>query len=282
MFPSVEFAGLDISTWKIAVLAGIILSWVLFLKRASRLGYNLPAIYGWLLLSVPVGTLGAHLFRWFILVLTGVGTPASIAVGGRTALGSLVFCLVFSVIYIKYVIKSSPAVLLDAVAFTLVLTSMTGRFGCLLAGCCYGTPLPGSMKDSVFTVFALHADSYSYLSHAWEAYQNLPAGTLVWNLPLFFILSDFVNLLLTEYTYRNSAKWGLRPGTVFALSCTLYCMARVPIEYLRYENAVAGFMMNPWQLFTLIFFVCSFTSLIVLLMRRSPINYIPATGKVIL
>jgi phosphatidylglycerol:prolipoprotein diacylglycerol transferase len=256
MFPFIHIGDLEISTWRIVVLAGIITCWVLSLIRSKKLGYSSQAVFLWLLFSLPVGTLGGHLFNKIIPSLMGVES-ASQLLSGLTVTGSIIFCVLFSLIYIRYVIKVPPLPLLDAVAFTFPLSILIGRIGCLTAGCCYGRPAPVSVKNSVLSLFTLPAGSYAPPSHAWEAYQSLPKGSVVWDLPLLLMLNVFFVLAITEIMYRNAGKWRLYPGTVFAATCCLYTAGRFPIEFLRMEEVVGGALLNPWQLTTLALFFIS-------------------------
>lgn len=256
MFPFIHIGGLQISTWRIIVLSGVVTCWALFLVRSKRLGYSSRSVFLWMLFSLPVGTLGGHLFNRIIPALMGMQSDSQL-LSGLTVIGSIMFCLVFSLFYIRYVMKVQPLPLLDAVAFTFPLSILIGRIGCLTAGCCYGRPAPVSVKNTVLSLFTLPAGSYVSPSHAWEAYKGLAEGSLVWNLPLLLMMNVFLVLLITEIIYRHAWKWRLCPGTVFAATFCMYTAGRFPLEFLRMEEVVGGTMYNPWQLTNLALFFVS-------------------------
>ena len=253
------------------MLAGVTLCWILFLRRAKRLGYSFYTIFAWLLLGLPVGTLGAHLFNKIIPALAGNG-DGSHSFLGLTVIGSFISCLIYGYLYIKYVIKAPPMQLMDAVAFTFPLAILIGRIGCLLGGCCYGRIAPDSIKNSFLSVFTLPVNCYVPPSQAWQEYHDIPHDPLIWNLPLFLMINALAALVVTEYIYRKRGVFNLYPGTVFAATCTLYAGGRFVVEFTRQERIVADSMFNPWQLAIGLLFVISFLWLSFCLYRRKPSN----------
>jgi len=268
MLPVINIGGLELSTWRVFALTGVVLCWILFSIRARKLGYSFYAVFLLLLLGLPVGTLGGHLFNKMIPAIVGADS-APYPLSGLTVIGSIVSCLLFSFFYIKYVIKTQPMQLLDAVAFTFPLSVLVGRIGCLLAGCCYGKIAPESIKTSFLSVFTLPVDFYVQPSHAWHDYQGLPLDSLIWNLPLLLMINAFLALVVTEKIYRKREKWNLYPGTVIAATCTLYASGRFLIEFMRQEAMVGNTILNPWQLAILLFSFISLLWFFLSLYRRT-------------
>lgn len=259
---------MEISTWRVVVLAGIILCWIIFLIRARKLGYSFYTVFPWLLFGLLVGTLGAHLFNKLIPDLAGMGN-AAYSFKGTTVIGSIVFCLLFSFFYIKYIIKIPPMQLLDASAFAFPLSIFIGRMGCLLNGCCYGKIAPNSVNPSLLSVFTIPVGFYVEPSSAWHDYLGVPHDSLAWNLPLLLMINVFLILMVTETMYRNRIKWELYPGTVFAATSMLYAGGRFFIEFMRKEDGVHNALFNPWQLALLVLFFASLLWFCVSLYRRS-------------
>jgi len=255
MLPSIYFGSLEISTWRLAALGSVVICWVLFLIRSKKLGYSFYAIFPWLLFALPVGTLGAHLFNKLIPVLAGSSYSSSHSFSGLTVIGSIISILLYSLLYIKYVMKTRPMPLMDAVAFTFPLSVLLGRIGCLLAGCCYGRTAPESTGASFLSVFTLPLDFYMPSSEVRQAYHDMPLHTLVWNLPLLFMMEAFVILVITEALYRRREKWNLYPGTVFASAGALYSGGRFFLEFMRKDEMVGNTIFNAWQLATLVLFL---------------------------
>ncbi|RJQ41763.1 MAG: hypothetical protein C4550_01060 [Nitrospiraceae bacterium] len=255
MLPSIYFGSLEISTWRLAALGSVVICWILFLIRSKKLGYSFYAIFPWLLFALPVGTLGAHLFNKLIPVLAGSTYSPSNSFSGLTVIGSIISILIYSLLYIKYVMKTQPMPLMDAVAFTFPLSVLLGRIGCLLAGCCYGRTAPESIGASFLSAFTLPLDFYTPASEAGQAYHDMPLNTLVWNLPLLFMLEAFVILVITEALYHKREKWNLHPGTVFASAGALYSGGRFFLEFMRKDEMVGNTIFNAWQLATLVLFL---------------------------
>ncbi|MEK6742972.1 MAG: prolipoprotein diacylglyceryl transferase family protein [Nitrospirota bacterium] len=267
MHPHIHIGGLELSSWRIVVLAGVLLCWALFLPRAKRLGYSRSSILFLLVLALPVGTVGGHLVNALIPAVFGLGwaAPAS----GLTVIGSIVSVLGFSLLYIKYVIKTDAMPLLDAVAFTFPLSIMIGRTGCLLSGCCYGKLASDQVRNSLLSVFTVRTDLYAPTSQAWQVLRDWPQGSLIWNLPLMLMLNALFVLITVETLYRNRERWRLQPGTVMAAACTQYAGGRFFMEFLRRDDLSVGAVFNPWQLAIGILFFVSLTWLCVSLVRRS-------------
>lgn len=269
MLPSIYFGSLEISTWRLVVLASVILCWILFLIRAKRLGYSFYAVFPWLLFALPVGTLGAHLFNKIIPVLSGAESSASYSFSGLTVIGSIVSILLYSFLYVKYVMKASPMQLMDAAAFTFPLSVLLGRIGCLSAGCCYGRTAPESISGSFLSILTLPLDFYAPSSEARQFYHDMPHHTLIWNMPLLFMVEAFVILVVIEIMYRNREKWNLYPGTVFASAGALYSGGRFFIEFMRKDELIGSTILNPWQAATLVLFLFFFFWVCLSLYRRS-------------
>lgn len=254
MLPSIYFGSLEISTWRLVALGSVVICWILFLMRAKKLGYSFYTVFPWLLFALPVGTLGAHLFNKIIPVLAGAES-ASYPFSGLTVIGSIISVLLYSLLYIKYVMKTPPMQLMDAVAFTFPLSVLLGRIGCLLNGCCYGKIAPDSIKTSFLSIFTLPLDFYIPSSQIRHDYHGMPHDSLVWNLPLLFMLEAFVILVITEALYHKREKWNLYPGTVFASAGALYSGGRFFLEFMRKDEMVGNTIFNAWQLATLVLFL---------------------------
>mgnify|MGYP001578924157 FL=1 len=268
MIPFINIGGLEISTWRIVALGSVIICWILFLIRAKKLGYSFYTVFPWLLFALPVGTLGAHLFNKIIPVLAGAES-ASYSFSGLTVIGSIISVLLYSLLYIKYVMKTPPMQLMDAVAFTFPLSVLLGRIGCLLNGCCYGKIAPDSIKTSFLSIFTLPLDFYIPSSQIRHDYHGMPHDSLVWNLPLLFMLEAFAILVITEIMYHKREKWALYPGTVFASAGALYSGGRFFLEFMRKEGVVSSTIFNPWHIATLVLFFIFFSWLCFSLYKRA-------------
>jgi prolipoprotein diacylglyceryltransferase len=268
MFPYIHIGGITISTWRVVVIDGVALCWILFLIRARNQRYSLSTVFVWLLLGLPVGTLGGHLFNMVIPALFGVSS-ASYSLSGLTVIGSIVSCLLYSYFFITYVMKVPWTPLLDAVAFTFPLSILIGRMGCLLSGCCYGKIAPDSLRTSALSLFTMPVGLYAESSSAGHDFLGVPRATLIWDLPLLLMINALIALVAAETLYRNRDRWKLYPGTVFAATSALYAAGRLPIEFLRKEEGAGNALVNPWQVAVAVLLLASCVWLCYCLYRRS-------------
>jgi len=268
MLPFIHIGGFAISTWRVVVIDGLVLCWILFLIRARNRGYPRSAVFLWLLLGLPAGAAGGHIFNRLIPALAGVNS-ASYALSGLTVIGSIVACLAFSYFYITYVMKVPWTPLLDAVAFTFPLSIFIGRIGCLFAGCCYGKAAPASVKTSLLSVLTLPVGLYAESSSAGHDFLGVPRDSLVWDLPLFLMINTAIALIAAETLYRKRDQWRLYPGTVFSATGALYAGGRFFIEFLRKEEGAGAVLFNPWQVAVAVLFIVFAVWLGACLYRRS-------------
>ncbi len=266
MYPHIHIGVLELSTWRMIVLGGLALCWLLFLARAKRLGYPVISVATLLVLALPAGEIGGHVFNLLIPFLFGTG--GLVFLRGLTVTGSIVFVLGFSLVFVRLYMKTDPLPLLDAAAFTFPLSIMIGRFGCLLTGCCFGKPVAAWVNGSVLSAFTLRAGLYDPTSLAGHVLRDMPAGSSVWNLPLLLMLNALFVLITAETLYRNRERWRLVPGTVIAAVSTQYNAGRFLMEFLRKDDTVGSTLFNPWQLAVLLLCAASLAWLLLCLRKR--------------
>lgn len=269
MLLNINIFGFAISTYILVVFISVLTCWGLILIRTSRLGFNPKDIYFMLLLGFPVGIFGAA-FTNIAIKLTSGQIEKLEGPAGMTILGTIAFCLLFFYLYTKKVLKKSPGVMLDIVAFGFPYSIMIGRMACLLAGCCYGKVAPNVTKGSFLSLLTLTVGAYEETSPAGLHYHSsgMVEGALVWNLPLLLMLNCGVALFVCEYAYRQRTKWRLRPGMVMGITFACYSFGRFFVEFFREIKPVAGTIINPWQLTVLVVFTLSASFLVHQLYKR--------------
>lgn len=250
MLPVIKIHFLTIPVWITSVIIGVVICWLLLLTRTTRLGYPTKKIYIWALISFPIGAGGAFITNIFVSFMASAEFDALFAgdaVNGLTSLGGIVFCLLFSFVYIRKIIKVPILPLLDAVAFSLPLSIFFGRFGCLMIGDDFGRMAPIWAQDSPISALLISVKSFASYSLAGKYYALEPDSTMIWNLPLLFMINAIFVLVYTEYVYRRKEQWSLLPGTVSAITATGYFGGRFFLEFLREEILIWGTLFNPWQ-----------------------------------
>ncbi|MFZ3072557.1 MAG: prolipoprotein diacylglyceryl transferase family protein [Thermodesulfobacteriota bacterium] len=268
MFPFIEILGLKLSTWRIMALGGVLVCWALILIRTRRLGYSPYAIFSLVLLALPVGTAGGHLFNFLIPYVTGADNAEAMELLGLTVTGSIISTVAFGFLYLKYALKIPPLPVMDAIAFSLPLAIFFGRIGCIANGCCFGRLAPAWVESSFLKYLAVPVDLFIPPSVAWFAFQNAPEHSHAWNVPLLLMANALVTLFTAEYLFRNKERFSLPDGAVFFASFVTYSFGRFFAEFLREENTIQGSFFNPWQAVLFMFFAASVIILFVVFRNR--------------
>jgi prolipoprotein diacylglyceryltransferase len=253
---------LPLRTWSLVVTIGVVLCWLLLIRRTDRLGYPRRRILFWLVSAFPVGALTAALGAG--LVRVALGRTDSIAPGdastGMTVLGAIVGVLGWSLLYARFVLRTSPLRLLDAAAFTFPVAVAFGRVGCLLNGCCFGIP-----TDTLGAPLGVPLGAYAPGTLAATTHAHLPAATHLVNLPLLLIAGALVTLLVAESLFRRRDALRLPPGFVVLAALATDGALRFAAEFSRAEPGDAA---NPWQIWTLVLTLAAAAGLAILWRRR--------------
>jgi phosphatidylglycerol:prolipoprotein diacylglycerol transferase len=142
--------------------------------------------------------------------------------GGLVWYGGVIAVLAFAYFYAKKY-RTNYARLADTIASPAMVGLGIGRWGCLMAGCCYGKPtnLPWAI---VYPDHPLH---------------HPMAGIPVHPAPVYESIADFIIALISYAVFRKSKKRGI---TVL-LVIMLYAIVRFSIEFLR-GDVERGFVLS--------------------------------------
>ena len=229
------------------------------------MGWAVAPLLVFLVIELPVGTIGGQLFNRLIPFLFGM---KSAELSGLTVIGSTIATIGFGALYIRRVLKIPPLELMDAAAFTMPLSILIGRFGCLLNGCCFGRFCPDWASASPLRAFTIRAGLYSPLSYAGKILEHAPGDSRLWNLPLMLMLHELVVLLVVEALYRRRGRWRLLPGTIIAAAVAQESAGRFFLEFFRWDEVVPGTAFNPWQLSVLVLCLAALAALCLRLSQR--------------
>lgn len=188
----------------------------------------------WILISGIIGGRTAYLVQYRDLVFREVQTldqallsAINLSEGGLVVIGALVGATL-GLLAFSYRRGASFWELADLVMPAAFIGMAFGRIGCLLNGCCFGDAcsLPWAITfpqgSTTFEALAIRG----FIDPAAEA--TIPLHPTQ-------IYSAINNLVLaivtgTYYWYRRA------PGDVFALSCILYPITRILLEFLRADE----------------------------------------------
>ncbi len=148
MYPNLAhiYGPIYLNCYGLMIALGLLIFRYLLLKNPARSKILTTEQFdNILLISIPVAILGGRLL-WAFGDWQELKSPLDILAlwePGYSVLGALLAILIFLPIYLKYQ-KISGLKLLDLAAIYTPLLHSISRFGCFLAGCCYGkvTDLP--------------------------------------------------------------------------------------------------------------------------------------------
>jgi prolipoprotein diacylglyceryltransferase len=262
MWPTLH-TDFPVRSWSLLVTCGVVLCWLLLLRRTDMLGYPRRPILLWLVTAFPVGALAAALGAGIVRV--ALGRTDSIAPGdaatGMTVLGAIAGVFVWSLLYARYILRTSPWRLLDAAAFTFPLAVAFGRVGCLLNGCCFGVE-----TDTRVVPFSIPLSAYAPGTLAATTHQHLPPTAHLVNLPLLLIVVALIALAVAEVLFRRRDVLRLPAGFVLLATVATDGLFRFAAEFTRAEP---GDNANPWQIWTLVLSLAAVAALIALWRRRA-------------
>ncbi|WP_051476855.1 prolipoprotein diacylglyceryl transferase [Arthrobacter sp. Br18] len=258
---SFEIGPLQIYSYALCILLGIILALVLTQKRFTRYGGNGDAVWDVAIWAIPFGIIGGRIYhvfsspdayfgpdgdpvRAFYIWQGGLGIWGAVALG---AVGAWIGCRRAGV---------RLAAFADAAAPGLLLAQAIGRWGNWFNQELFGGPtdLPWGLEiDPANANFPADAEPGT-LFHPTFLYESL------WNLAGVAIL-----LLLDR-------RFGLRGGRMFWLYAAYYTLGRVWIEMLRIDDAELVTLfgvtqrLNVWT--SVLIFVVAVAILVYLTLRQ--------------
>ncbi len=210
-----EFGGLRIYSYGVLIAAAFLVAMAFTMWEARRRelpGRLVPDLGFWII----VGALaGSRLLYVLIKPDKFLARPLEVFAvwnGGFVFLGGGLLAGVLGYLFLRR--KKQPILRwLDAAAPGIALGQAVGRFGCLMAGCCYGKPAP----DLPWAVTFTHPQSLAPLFtplHPTQIYHAL-AG-----------FATFAILLMVR-----GRVWA--PGRLMGLFLVLYALFRIIIEFFR-------------------------------------------------
>jgi prolipoprotein diacylglyceryltransferase len=190
------------------VALAFVVAWRVRKLELARLGHQTWPGYQWVLVGALLGAIvGAKLGMLMFEPTLRLDRMLSLDFTGKTVVGGLIGGYIGVELAKKLVgIKQSTG---DAFAVAIPLAQAVGRVGCLLNGCCYGTPLEGPLAVDLADVGR----------HPTQIYESV----------LLLVLSGWL------WSIRHKP----RPaGHLFRRYLVGYALIRFGLEFVRGDPAV--------------------------------------------
>jgi len=256
MFPRLlELGPLTVYSYGVLLAAAYLFALYFAVRRARRFGLDGNRVLDlgiYLIISALVGAKLLLLIVDFDFFRRNPAELWTLARSGGVFYGGLVLAFAVGMWYMrKHRLAVWPTS--DAIAPGIALGHVIGRFGCLLAGCCYGTAtsLPWGITFSDAFAAANVGTPLHVALHPTQLYE---AGTE-------FVILMF--LLATEKLWRRHAGW------TFWVYILLYGVSRFVIEMFRGDPRGMTMGFSTSQVISMVLVPLSLVMLLVL-SRRVP------------
>jgi phosphatidylglycerol---prolipoprotein diacylglyceryl transferase len=262
MYPRLlELGPLTVYSYGVLLAAAYLLALAFAVRRARAFGLDGDRVLDLGIYIIISALVGAKLLLLIVDFDYFRRQPAelwTLARSGGVFYGGLVVAFAVGMWYMRrYRLPVWPTA--DAIAPGIALGHVVGRFGCLLAGCCYGKPtnVPWGISFSDPFAAANVGTPLHVLLHPTQLYE---AGAE-------FLILAF--LLLTERWWRRRAGW------TFWVYILLYGVTRFVIEIFRGDprGMTMGYSTSQWISMVLVPLA---VVMLVVLGRRKPAEAEPA------
>ena len=224
----IDLGWFQLPSYGVMVALGVLAGLVTLKRRADRAGLEgsrLVDVGLWLVIWALIGAKGLLILVELPRYLSNPGQLFGVVRAGGVFLGGFLAALVAGIIFIRRY-RLPPLATLDVMVPSVALGQAIGRVGCLLAGCCWGSPceLPWALTYTDPVAAANVGTPLHIPLHPFPAYAAIV------NLSLYLILEAM-------YARRPAA------GRVFASYLVGYGIARFLLEFVR-GDASRGFVFN--------------------------------------
>lgn len=220
---------LTLHTYGLMMALGVGLGLWFVYVQASKRGLDAPKLMDAAFYTVLVSLVGAKLILLVSSLSYYFANPRelfSLARSGGVFQGGLTFGVLFALWYFRKV-KIPTWKAADVVAPALALGHTFGRFGCMAAGCCYGSAceLPWG---------ATFHDEYAH------ELTGVPLGVALHPVQIYEAILNAANFLFLFLVLRKKRF----DGQVFALYIAAYSVIRFITEYFRGDHPDKAYLVR--------------------------------------
>jgi phosphatidylglycerol:prolipoprotein diacylglycerol transferase len=206
--------------YQLAAISGfLIYLWFGIKRKYPMHNWVLISVAGFVFftLGMRIGTLSIE--EWKFFVADG-NLPLQT---GQTSIGGLVGFFL-AIWMVQKALKSNYPVF-DVFAFTIPVVLIIQRAGCLLAGCCFGTPTNGTFGVQ----YAQHFPIYTHHQIEDLIATDAAHSAAIHPVPIYLIVVSILCLSILLPAKKRLRK----PGSLFALSIFILASGRFFVEFFR-------------------------------------------------
>ena len=251
MFPHIHIGSLDIPTFGLMMMLGMLAAFALIYANRKRIPYSEDDLVTMALYAIIGGFIGSKLLYWIVEFDRILADPhflletltAGFVFYGALILGSL------SVWFFTRRKKQCFFAYADLVMPAFILAQGFGRIGCFCAGCCYGAP------------------TASALGVVYPAGSAAPAGIPLLPTQLFESAFCFLFAAVLTVLLRKQKRYGLTTG-VYLVG---YGMWRFVIEFFRSDDRGAVGALSTSQFIGIFIILAGIALLLLVRAGKTPL-----------
>lgn len=251
MFPHIHIGSLDIPTFGLMMMLGMLAAFALIYANRKRIPYSEDDLVTMALYAIIGGFIGSKLLYWIVEFDRILADPhflletltAGFVFYGALILGSL------SVWFFTRRKKQCFFAYADLVMPAFILAQGFGRIGCFCAGCCYGAP------------------TASALGVVYPAGSSAPAGIPLLPTQLFESAFCFLFAAVLTVLLRKQKRYGLTTG-VYLVG---YGVWRFVIEFFRSDDRGAVGALSTSQFIGIFIILAGIALLLLVRAGKTPL-----------
>ena len=258
MLPHFHLFGLEIPTFGVMMLVGMVAAFVLLYFNRRRVPFSEDDLLTMALYAIIGGFIGAKLLYWIVEFDQILANPRFLLdtlTAGFVFYGALIVGALAILVFARR--RKQPFFgYVDLVAPSFILAQGFGRIGCFCAGCCYG-----AVCDSPLSVI-------------YPAGSSAPAGVPLLPTQLFESAFCFVFAAVLTAIFRRQKRYGTTTGWYLVG----YGVWRFIIEFFRSDDRGAVGALSTSQFIGIFIVLFGIVTLVLVRQGKTPAHIPPAAA----
>ena len=258
MLPHFHLFGLEIPTFGVMMLVGMVAAFILLYFNRRRVPFSEDDLLTMALYAIIGGFIGAKLLYWIVEFDQILANPRFLLdtlTAGFVFYGALIVGALAILVFARR--RKQPFFgYVDLVAPSFILAQGFGRIGCFCAGCCYG-----AVCDSPLSVI-------------YPAGSSAPAGVPLLPTQLFESAFCFVFAAVLTAIFRRQKRYGTTTGWYLVG----YGVWRFIIEFFRSDDRGAVGALSTSQFIGIFIVLFGIVTLVLVRQGKTPAHIPPAAA----